>query len=616
MRGGEIPLDARSLIEFPRPLDVASPSSTSIELVASDDIVRITSSSSDDTIPVEVPILRRQVAFTSSEQGAKPHIGALCPGLDTPLELFQDEDGVYRPPRTSEKAGPILATVWEEQSRVPQARVSKTLDDVVSFPVRLESQDSSRLEGNQRHVRYRTHPIIPDPIHSDLEDESEDTFVDKEIVTCARALVGLMQSFRRVISSGRAMIDLVGIEPNPGPPKSAPAHKKKKSVKKEVTKVISVSSQKDPGTARMMKSIAGSPFNVRGDMSKYMATLMDAERYPPVRLGGETLVQTALTTLHGNFTYNVPANGTGSFVIHPRLWNPFCYTGDQGGANGYQYSTSPMFPTQNTAQLRALASGARVVSCKLKVFSLGAGTADNGLLIAGLCPRDDGFWNNTMVTNSFSSGWESFTNTVSSGGFPIGSTISAANSPVPNANAGFNSATQGATSFQNYDFTDEMPLKQGCSVFWLPEDPQTFEFMRDRIIAQAGVVPGSLASTTTSVSITPVCDPFFVIGILGASPNTQVQFELFLNLEYTTTSGASQVINTDVGAMSTTDAFHVVKRVGGGAINMVEPDPEASFGSRLGGFAKTLGRAGLSSISKFLFSSSDVGVSLSNALGL
>jgi len=225
----------------------------------------------------------------------------------------------------------------------------------------------------------------------------------------------------------------------------------------------------------------------------------------------------------------------------------------------------------------------------------------------GLCPRDDGFLANTYLVQNAVAGASGY-NAVSEGGFPIGITSVSAN-VIPNCTQGFN-------EFDDYDFTCAHPLKDGAAAFYECQDPQSLIFVPDRLREQLMNTTGSGASSTPVQNASPIVDPFFVVGLQGVATGTVVVFEMFLNLEYTVSSGASGIISTQCGSMSDDQIFHVNKRVFGDANNTVVPDPEMSFGEHLGKIAKTVARGGLAGVSKFLFGSSDVGNMVSDIIGI
>jgi hypothetical protein len=347
--------------------------------------------------------------------------------------------------------------------------------------------------------------------------------------------------------------------------------------------------------------LSGHAFNPRKDMIGYMQTLMDAEKFPPVRLGGETMVQTGLTTLHQVFAIPIPTGGNTSIVIHPRVWNPVLISAT--AAAPYQYTLGPPFTwnASTSLTLQSLAASARVVSAKLKIYTVASATADNGAIVAGLCPRDDGFFgpNQTSTQDPVASANLVDNYNVSSSGYPI------TNSAVGTSFGGFK-ASQGFNEFPSEDWTDTSPLKDGASVFWLPQDPQSLIFLSDRLRPQTISLTGATSFTNT-INASPIVDPFFCIAITGATVGSIVNFEFFLNLEFVTTSGASSIVATETGSMSSVQSFGIVKQVGANLQNMVVADPEGSLADKAGRLGKTLLKAGVNRVSEFIFGSSDVG---------
>lgn len=418
-------------------------------------------------------------------------------------------------------------------------------------------------------------------------------------------------------------IELVGIEPNPGPKshskvlleeirmaKGRPkkGNKVPKAPPMSMSQPVVLTNRPAPRSKSSSGGtfLEGSKFNPRSDMAGYMLTLMDAEKHPPVRLGGETMVQTALAQLHTTFQYTTTVTTGTSVVIHPRLVNPFLLSVSTSSPYTYTVPSGSGFPSATVNNLQSLGSGARVVSCKLKVYTAASATNDNGVLIMGCSPRDDGFGGNVEAVGT-SGTTTVLGNATSSGGFPITST--GTSTIVP---------TQGFNEFSGYDFTDTFPIKTGGAAFFLPQDPQSMIFVRDRLeVQQIGTIIGS-STPSNPVNASPICDPFFVVGITGNATSQVVVFELFLNLEYTVTSGANNILQTEAGSMNSIQAFEVVKKVGGNLQNYVEPSPEASLGdtiwSGLKGASKSIVKGGLGAATQFLFGSSDVGHNIGSAL--
>jgi hypothetical protein len=360
------------------------------------------------------------------------------------------------------------------------------------------------------------------------------------------------------------------------------------------------------------KFLSGAEFNPRRDMIDYARTLCDPERYPPVRLGGETMVQTGLTTLHNVFSYTPASNATSaSVVIHPRAWNPFLASVTSSAP--YNYASTLGFAT-SFQTLQSLAAAARVLSCKIKVYTTASATNDNGAITAGLCPKDPGKLSTSASFVGQSAGDIIAANNaspvyqynVSMSGYPINTSVvsgtgGALTGPL---------ATQGFNEFASEDWTTTTPLKDGLSVFWLPEDPSSMTFSSDRLRPTLEYV--TVAGSPPVIGSTPylrteIQDPFFCFGLTGLTANTAVNFEIFLNLEYTVTAGASNVIETRAGTMSSTQSFGIVKQIGGNLQNTVEPDPESSLGQKLWNVGKAAVSGGLSRMSQFIFGSSDVG---------
>jgi hypothetical protein len=135
----------------------------------------------------------------------------------------------------------------------------------------------------------------------------------------------------------------------------------------------------------------------------------------------------------------------------------------------------------------------------------------------------------------------------------------------------------------------------------------TFHGDRVRQKFFGAVTTGSPPTLAATQNQTEIQDPFFCIGLTGITAGSTVNFELFLNLEYTVTSGASNIVETKAGTMSSTQSFGIVKKIGGNLQNLVETDPESSLGDKFWNLGKSVLKSGLSRASEFVFGSSDVG---------
>jgi len=371
--------------------------------------------------------------------------------------------------------------------------------------------------------------------------------------------------------------------------------------------------------------LSGDTWNPRAEMLGYFRCLADPENFPPVRLGGETMIQTALTTLHTVIPYSATTSSA-SLVIHPRLWAPVLVSetpGATGGFNNasYIYRTLGGFPASTVTTLQSLAAAARVVSMKVKIYSTSSATSDNGALTIGLCPRDPFFQYSVMFEGPLTGTTPSSTTTqfpgrTSTGGYPI------------RGSADGGGANQGFAEFSSADWSDTVPLKDGASCFWLPEDPQSMIFMDNRLRNEAtyfsvgGQFDPASVNPSTVASTSQINDSFVCAGLTGMTPNgsssglpgSNFNIEIFLNLEYTVTSGAANVVETSAGTMSSTQAFSVVKKIGGNLQNTVVPSPEGSLADKAIGLGKSILKGGLHRGSEFLFGSSDVGDRISDLL--
>jgi len=212
---------------------------------------------------------------------------------------------------------------------------------------------------------------------------------------------------------------------------------------------------------------------------------------------------------------------------------------------------------QQTADLQARANGARVVAMGVRLTSIASATNDAGLVVAGLLPRDD------IVPGSSTTD-----NTVN--GLPIDATTT---------------ATQGVTTFLNFEQTESFALRKGVSVFWRPLDPVDFTFRNWGTIDTLGT--GELPEN--------FCGNPVVIGIQNATTSAPTLLEVVLHLEYTQGPFVSSVANMGRGRMSTPFVEAAADNVFGISTNTVKEGISGGFraigGAIAGGVGRVVGAA-------------------------
>jgi hypothetical protein len=457
-----------------------------------------------------------------------------------------------------------------------QPPVQKTVDfdnvylvsnepDVHVLHVEPPSDDGFSLEtGGTRHFRYRLPPSPQSNYSTDGEMESEsEEFDEKFTRSCIAALSNLLA--RRL---SRAMIDLVGIEPNPGPRGSVtmgmrspaemqslslrnPQVKKKKKTKKvrnPSTALVVYKAPKNSTSARTSGGLSA----VRFEGQQYWNVLNNPWDKVPVRLGGETMQPSGLATCISRWVGNTDStHGCYSLVYYPWANNPLMESNSFDSPYSYN-GTTYTFP--QGPGIGALSTGGRIVAAGIRVTSLQSSTSDQGLITIGCLPRDSAAFDTTTH--------------LSSGGFPWYTAAA---------------ATQGFNEFQNYLQTETFPFRCGASSVWRPEDPLDFEF-------RTQVTSGP--NTPDITSYTPLC-PFFVVGFSGTAPSAQFLVEMISHIEYTINEGTTGVVNTAMGNMSSVESCGVAKKLFGGLVNTAFQGISGGLSGAAGGLLKAgIGAAG------------------------
>jgi hypothetical protein len=362
-------------------------------------------------------------------------------------------------------------------------------------------------------------------------------------------------------------IDLTtqGIEPNPGPTRvilansARPRRRRRQGVtivqQQRARRTVVVQGRRRGNRrarsrlimARQMGGLA-----MGGDEKAYMCCLNDPFNCPPVRLGAGCSQPTGLATLYTSGV--IVTTSASSIVVWPRVFDTVLVSSTSGPP--YTYTVAGVV-FQQTADLQARANGARVVAMGVRLTSIASATNDAGLVVAGLLPRDD------IVPGSSTTD-----NTVN--GLPIDATTT---------------ATQGVTTFLNFEQTESFALRKGVSVFWRPLDPVDFTFRNWGTIDTLGT--GELPEN--------FCGNPVVIGIQNATTSAPTLLEVVLHLEYTQGPFVSSVANMGRGRMSTPFVEAAADNVFGISTNTVKEGISGGFraigGAIAGGVGRVVGAA-------------------------
>jgi len=415
-----------------------------------------------------------------------------------------------------------------------------------------------RKTGGNRHFRYHPYSPVQPSYSADEQVEKTSDFSDEEFTrNCIAALANLIS--RRV---ARAMIELVGIEPNPGPSTalvtvgrrsaaeirslSLRSSQAQSQMKKKKKKVRGQKQQQSMQSSVKYRS-GGAMMSEKIDSAAYRRVLDNPFDALPVRLGGETMQPSGIATL--TYRAQVATNSSGNLSVVYYPWANESILVSTTQTSNYSYTDLPGFP--GGASLAGIASGGRIVAAGVRVFSVQSATNDQGVITIGCLPRDTV----GSVGGIFSSG-----NTT--GGFPYNVT---------------SSATQGYGEFLQYLQCESYPVRCGASSVWRPEDPIDFTFR--------SVIIDDKASSVSAIGV-PLT-PFFVVGINGAAPSANLFFEFITHIEYTVNEGTTGVVNTGMGQMTSTESFRVAKQLFGTVVDTTMAGVTGGFSSA----AKTAGKA-------------------------
>jgi hypothetical protein len=298
-----------------------------------------------------------------------------------------------------------------------------------------------------------------------------------------------------------ASYDLVGIESNPGPP----AKKKQKMTKmgKNVGKVGQLVVQKSTG-ARARPGVNPNPRSMTMGIShlvEYMRNLNNPFDYPPARPGVGCAVPTGLFSCYFRGTFaGIPSTGISLVFLPNRLQFPVMLS--TSAASTYTYgpwsaiSQFPQYPA-----VTALYEKARLLSGGVRLIPTTNSTNDGGQISSALVPSV-----RVADVNAFGQ---------------ITSTT----------------ATQGFNEYPNYPETLVTPFRDGSTVFWRPQDPNSFVFKESILTDNATASASSSFSQETLQG-----QPFIVFGINGTTTGASCVFEFIAHYEGTIAAGNAGVI--------------------------------------------------------------------------
>lgn len=339
--------------------------------------------------------------------------------------------------------------------------------------------------------------------------------------------------------------NLVGIESNPGPTSKRGGIKKLRKLKPQHS-----GKRRHPNTdiqtsaLRQLNGLKAYGLNTTLDtsssMKAYLACLDNPFDNAPARSGVDCGLPTALCTFYRRFTQQTNSNGSYSTVVHPRISSPNL----SSSSNGAPYTYVGGVDFNQTPAAQAVFSKGRVCSMGLRIRPLQPSTADQGRLSIGLLPA------------------ESITDIANMPGWGTSGTF----------NYGFQEFA-GLPTVSTYSFKD------GASVYWRPQDPNSFVFQ--------GTLINPSSSTDALDALQSV--PFFVMGLSNTAPTASFDVEMVLHMECTIVSGYTGVISAQSSPVAYPPAtlLNKVKEQFGHNLN------KASHSGTIGGLLGNIAKAGI-----------------------
>lgn len=267
-----------------------------------------------------------------------------------------------------------------------------------------------------------------------------------------------------------ASYDLVGIESNPGPNATG----KKKNTQRQTAKGKNVGmvgkikkNLVTPGESRAAPGRNPQPTRMNmgfNHLVPYMRCLNNPFDFPPSRPGVACALPTGLITCYLRVPYAAGANT--SFIFNPnRMAAPIMSSVTQ--SSNYNFGQSQGDFPQKTA-VTALYEKVRLLAAGVRLIPAANSTADSGLIASALIPGL-----RSADINSFGQ----ITTTT---------------------------AIYGFNEYPTFPQAALTPFKNGVTVLWRPQDPNSFVFREAPLTDTAGSIADSLQD-----------QPFMVVGVSG-----------------------------------------------------------------------------------------------------
>jgi len=296
------------------------------------------------------------------------------------------------------------------------------------------------------------------------------------------------------------MIDLIGIEPNPGPPKGATSkqvvvynQKPKKKIKQKQGNALQ---RRGAGIDAAIPGRYPTPrtLSMGASLAGYMRCLNDPFNQPPVRPGVLCAVPTGLFSCYLRLPYTVTTTFFSHTFVPWRLNHPFMGSGSAGNPYNYGAQIVNLFP--QTTAIVALYEKARLLAAGFRLIPMQNSTNDAGQISSALIPgvRASNVNNFGIITG--------------------------------------NTATQGFNEMLSYPETLSSPFKEGASIYWRPQDPNSFVFRE-----------ATMTDTQSTTNETLQDVPFLMMGLSGIANPCSYIVEMISHFEGTIAAGNAGVID-------------------------------------------------------------------------
>lgn len=273
-------------------------------------------------------------------------------------------------------------------------------------------------------------------------------------------------------------------------------------------------------------------------MRQYMRCLNDPFSEPPCRPGVGCALPTGLFTCYQRFP--VVVNNFISMVFMPnRLQFPVMVS--TTGAAPYSYGNlSPNYPQYTT--ISQLYEKARLLAGGFRLIPTMPSLTDGGSVTSALIPS-------IRVSDVVN----------------FGQVLTTA-------------AIYGVNEYPNFPESLVTPFKVGASVYWRPQDPNSFVFKESPITDSS---TGSASSSFIQETLQGV--PFIVMSIAGMSTNAQFTVEIISHFEGTIAAGNTGVIDLQrANPVTDSSAIAAADRVFGDSNRTAKPGWIGPYNSNLG----------------------------------